>query len=147
MLPLKLHVDFSDVVAGLDNLARLPAARIHRELKPLVRADQAEHASKRTGPGGRWAPRALATVEKMRLEHVRRRPLGKLTGGGVSYRSTASAITATSKIPWSGVHQEGGRVGRGAEVPARPFLWISDALLHDSQRLVVDQLAAAFGGR
>jgi hypothetical protein len=35
-------------------------------------------------------------------------------------------LTIESKIPWAGVHNEGATVGRGAEVPARPFLFWDD---------------------
>ena len=34
-------------------------------------------------------------------------------------------LAAVSKIAWAAAHQEGGTVGRGAKLPARPFMWMS----------------------
>ncbi|HWU91602.1 MAG TPA: hypothetical protein VN253_30250 [Kofleriaceae bacterium] len=140
------RTSFQAVFAGLDGIARAGRG-IHRELKKLVQDDQRDHAKQRTGPSGLWAPRALATVRRMRLEGVRRRPLGKLLGAGVSYRANRAQIVGESKIKWSGVHQEGGKVGRGATVPARPFLWLSEAMIERALAYVADVRVRGFGER
>ena len=51
--------------------------------------------------------------------------LGRIAG---SIRSTikAGTLTVESKIPWAGVHNEGGQGGHGARIPARPFLFLED---------------------
>jgi phage gpG-like protein len=138
--------DFSNVLAGLAAMQR--GRSPHHELKQLVDADQRDHAKKRSGPEGAWAPRAPSTVRKMRLDGVRRRPLGKLVQrGAVSYRATKTGVIGTSKIKWSGVHQDGGRVGRGSVLKARPFLWLSKSLLVTSERLLTNVYVRRFGGR
>lgn len=140
-----VKADFSDALAGLDAMGR--ATSPHRELKELVIEDQRDHAKRREGPDGAWKPRALPTIRKMRLQGIRRRPLGKLLGAGVSYRANRAGVVGESKVAWSGVHQDGGRVGRGATVPARPFLWLSQKLLEVGERLLVNVKLRAFGGR
>lgn len=147
MLGVTTKADFSDVLAGLTAAKDTPAP--HRELKKFVVADQRDHAKTHSGPDGKWAPRALATVQKMRAEHVRRRPLGKLVvGGAVKYSATPRAIVGESKIPGISVaQQEGERVGRGVKLKARAFLWLSRSLLDTSARFIADSYAQRFGGR
>lgn len=146
MLTVTTKADFGDVVAGLR--AVRGAQPPHRVLKQFVVADQRDHAKKRSGPDGTWAPRALSTVRKMRLERVRRRPLGKLvTAGAVRYSANRRAIIGESKIPGISVaQQEGARVGRGVTLKARPFLWLSARLLDQSAAAVADTYGDRFGG-
>ena len=56
---------------------------------------------------------------------------GKMLGSRLpqSFKSKIrnGTLTRSSDIPWAGIHNEGGKVGRGAEIPARPFLfWDED---------------------
>lgn len=57
--------------------------------------------------------------------------LGKLAQA-FTFNITGSAVVITNHIPWSGVHNLGGKVGNGATLPARPFLFFSSA---NEQRL------------
>lgn len=50
--------------------------------------------------------------------------LGKL-GNSLKAQGTKTEAIAESRIPWSQVHNEGGTVGHGAQVPARPFLLLT----------------------
>lgn len=145
MLSVTTSADFSDVLAGLG--AVKAGASPHRTVKQFLVEDQRDHAAKREGPEGAWAPRALATVQKMRIERVRRRPLGKLLGAGVAYRANRGAVVGTSKVKWSSAQQDGGRVGRGVTLKARPFLWLSRSLLDQSTTFIAGTYAKRFGGR
>ncbi|HZU84107.1 MAG TPA: phage virion morphogenesis protein [Polyangiaceae bacterium] len=54
--------------------------------------------------------------------HANEKVLGRIAG---SIRSTIKngTLTVESRIPWAGVHNEGGRAGK-ANIPARPFLYL-----------------------
>ncbi|MDQ3295077.1 MAG: phage virion morphogenesis protein [Myxococcota bacterium] len=120
--------------------------QVFRDLKKPMRLDQREHAKDRSGPLGSWAARAPTTLAKLRSggRRLRKRPLGRLTTA-VTYRATRTGLMAESRVAWSGVHQEGGRVGRGSVIPARPFLWISDELLRKAEDAVTSAILLAFG--
>lgn len=139
-----------------------PAFRLLR--KPL-RKDQKAHMAAQQGPRGKWQALAAATREKrMRVggragKHTKRGKLKKsaqrklnrilssklLTGAKIKVRPTAISIRA--KGDWAGVHQKGGRVGRGARVPARPFMWVSDQLGRAAADAFARHLATAFNGK
>ncbi len=144
-MQLLAKFDMSDVERGLDSLkARGRAlAGAFRELVPAMREDQRDHAKSQAGPDGRWPPRAPST----RKSHgnMPRRPLGKLSTA-VSYRAGSMGASAESRIAWSGVHQDGGKVGNKATLPARTFLWISDRFLDFTVDVLGAKLVRAFGG-
>lgn len=54
---------------------------------------------------------------------IEQRLLGKLAS---SLEATVSGgtLVVRSKVPWAGVHNDGGNAGRGASIPARPFLFL-----------------------
>jgi phage gpG-like protein len=115
-----------------------------RVIKTEMRADQKAHASQQQGPDGSWPARAASTIKH--LGRSKRKLLGRLTSA-VTYKATADGVTAVSRAPWSGSHQEGDTVGHGAKLPARPFLWISDELAVRAILVIERVLLAAFGGR
>lgn len=129
-----------------------------RELRKPLRGDQREHARAQQGPSGSWPPRspmtearrrarnrALRTSKAMRTimpgKHKRRstpkRILGRLPGA-IIVTAGQLFVRARSRVDWSGVHQFGGRAGRGVRIPARPFLWLSDALLTTARDTLAD---------
>ena len=141
-------LDIGDVEKGLAAMQR--RARVlgpaFRELKRPLRLDQRDHSKRRAGPSAMWAPRAASTMAKLRAGGRRaRKPLGKLSGA-VAYTADATAVRARSRVLWSGVHQDGGTVGRGAKLPARPFLWISDDMLRVAEHTLGRALVRAYGG-
>jgi phage gpG-like protein len=142
-------LDLGDVFRGLDAMARRGRALgpVFRELKKPLRADQKDHSKKREGPSALWAPRAASTMARMRIGgHRARKPLGRLTGA-VSYFADATAVRGISRVLWSGIHQDGGTVGHGSRLPARPFLWISDDLLRIAENTLGSALVRAYGGQ
>jgi phage gpG-like protein len=34
-------------------------------------------------------------------------------------------VVVESRVPWSGIHNRGGAAGRGAQIPPRPFLEVT----------------------
>lgn len=146
---LAATVDISEAIDALDGMKRQgdrlgPA---FRELRKPMRADQREHAKKQEGPEGRWQPRAPITGASARAKRRRRRKLLGRLPGAITVRATATSVIAESKVAWSGVHQEGGKVGRGARIPARPFLWLSDAMIEKAIAVFEEHLLEGWGAR
>lgn len=143
-IAIRTRVDLRDVNAGFAEAHRELRA-VGRDLVKPMRADQRAHAKAQEGPEAKWPPRASSTVAKMRAQGRRRRPLGRLSTA-VTYRATSHAVIAESRAKWSGVHQDGGTVGRGSKIPARPFLWISDRLIDEAIEILQRPILRALGG-
>lgn len=124
-------------------------------LRRPMRDDQRDHAKAQAGPNGKWPRNSPKTIERARqMKRGRRkakkrakgrrketvkftnkrgrrqfrasRLLGSLPNRTVQVQQLGGdGLRAFSRVPWSGVHQEGGRAGRGSRIPARPFLWLS----------------------
>lgn len=130
-------IDVSRVTAAFRSAAH-PAVivAVARALRQPVRTDQRNHARAQEGPDGAWPARKSGSR--------RRRILGRLPGA-IRMEVRGATIAAVSKVAWSGAHQDGPtRVGRGAVVPARQFLWISDELLALAERSLVDASTREF---
>jgi phage gpG-like protein len=141
-------IDFGEVEKGLDAMARRARALgpAFRELKKPLKLDQKDHSKKRQGPSAMWAPRAASTMARLRQGSRRaKKPMGRLPSA-TRYTSDATSVTGRSKALWSGVHQDGGTVGHGSRLPARPFLWISDDMLTIAENTLGAALVRAYGG-
>jgi len=148
-------VDLEDFEAGLRDLGRAgkTLSPAFRKLKSPMRADQRAHARAEQGPDGKWAPRAPSTaadisgrrrgaraanqLAKGRGETARRRApgRGKILGripSAIVVRSGPGIVEVISRVSYSAIHQEGGKVGRGSVLPARPFLWMSEAFIQQA---------------
>ncbi len=154
---LGVKVDLRDVYKGFDSVKRRSKAvgPALRQMRAVLLADQRDHAQKQAGPDGGWDPLQSATTttrkrtrarnkrnkftplrQGQKRKRVATRILGRLpTAFSVKY--TPTSIMVESKIEWSGVHQDGGKVGRGAEIPARPFYWLSDKAKQEALKLLV----------
>lgn len=143
-----VEVELDEVFDGLDAMVRAG-----KDLRPVFKAAKADliadlkdHGEHATGPEGAWPPRSPATVEKILSTGGQRKNLtrkGRVKRGAAKrlgnvlgilprtwrIRYDRRTLEAISPVSWSAVHQEGGRVGKGAYLPARPFAWVSDALL------------------
>jgi phage gpG-like protein len=146
------NLDLTEVDRALDLVGDrgkrlLPA---FRDLRRPLRSDQKEHAKGERGPNGSWPPRSpvtearrkarnrgrrqtkamklIAPGKAKRRQSTPKRILGRLPAA-VIYTIGDKFIRGVSRVPWSGVHQQGGTVGRGSRIPARPFLWLSDRML------------------
>jgi len=114
-----------------------------RKLRKDFRKEQRSHfRAEESSDGSRWPERTDET-KRRQLRKAQRdaaargkknrprrtRLLGKLRNFKIRY--TKNSITAFSTAPWSGVQQAGGKVGHGAEIPAREFLWVNDKFVRD----------------
>lgn len=130
-----------------------------RQLRKPMRGDQRQHARDERGPDAAWPPRSPLTEARRRARNRRLRTtkamrtigLGKFTRTRATPKQilgrlpSALIVTAgelfvraTSRVPWSGIHQFGGRANHGARIPARPFLWLSDDLVETARQVLVD---------
>lgn len=116
-----------------------------KEARQPLRRDIADHRKQQKGPDGVWSPRAASTKE--RAQYGRKRPrkiLGRLPTA-LQTVSDRQRVAMRSRVAWSGVHQDGGRVGRGAKIPARPFLWASALALDAVAAIVARHLGKLWG--
>lgn len=126
---MEARLDDRELQRALDELARRADRDWFREVAPLARDDQREHAQRQEGPDGKWAPRDPDT--NARRPRKRRRVLGRLPGA-IKVRVHADAVEIESRVAWSDAHQKGGTVGNNAVLPERPFLWWSEEFLDDA---------------
>lgn len=113
------------------NTLRRPDLRpAWKEARQPLRADIASHRNQQRGPDGPWPARSSST--RLRSSSKRksrpRRMLGKLPTA-LTMKSDRRRVAMVSRVPWSKVHQDGGTAGRGARIPARPFLWASKTVI------------------
>lgn len=146
---LTVEIDLDEVYRSMDEAIRRghSLGPIFRDIKGPLKVDQQEHAKDRAGPDGAWPPRAAATLAKLRANGRRaRRPMGRLTSS-VKYRSTATGAIGESPVAWSGgAISKGGKVGHGATLPARQFLYASDQLLRFAGEMILDFIFDRWGG-
>ena len=125
-------LDSRDLERALDDIARRAshARPLFQELISPARKDQKDHKRQRSGPDRPWAAHAPATTLRRSRGRKRRRVniLGRLPSL-IKAKADRDGITLTSKVKWSGIHQEGGTAGRGSRIPKRSFLWWSEAFL------------------
>lgn len=147
MIDVGVKVDNRDLDKGLAAMADQGLVdAVARALKKPMRLDQRDHAAKAEGPESKWAPRKrLGTKGKKAQRRNRRKLLGKLPRATIVF-SRGGVVTAQSRAKFSAAHQDGATVGRGAKLPARPFLWISDGLETTAAVELQDAVLKAWGG-
>lgn len=145
---------FSDV-----ELRGKRAAPAFRQLRKPMRGDQREHAKAQSGPDASWAARSAMTEARRgaRARAQRNRKRALHPSSRTSSRSMPKRILgrlpsailvlagdlfvrAVSRVEWSGVHQYGGTAGRGAQIPRRTFLWLSDKLIATCEQVILDHV-------
>lgn len=127
-------LDLGDVDRLFDGMERRAgdADRFLATQRGPVLRDHRQYASQRKGPDGTaWAPLAPSTRKKRRKRKrgtKSGKPLGKLpkllrgkVRGGELVVDLPSTVAHIGKV-----HQSGGAVGRGARVPARPFVGLTE---------------------
>lgn len=166
-MPARIDVDLRKIDKAIKRAekAGVDLRPAFRKLRKPLRKDQGEHMRAMEGPRGKWQAVSAATREKRmrvggragkftkkgKLRKPAQRRLGRilskrlLTKAKIRVRPTI--ISITSQVKWAGIHQKGGRVGRGARVPKRPFMWISDELGRRAVGEFREHLAKAFNGK
>lgn len=132
MIEATLNWDLEELFEGYDEMsaAGRDLRPVWREVKPLVREDVRDHFKTREGPDDTWPPRDKASRGQRRML------LGRLRTAW-SFEIFPRLLRIVSKVPWSGVHQDGGRAGHGASIPQRVHMYFSEKFLD----VLVDRLA------
>lgn len=136
---LTATVKIHSVLRRIEDMSKTDRRKVFSSARKPSRADQRDHAKKQESPRGRWAQLASSTVERRSQSSKRRRSrrlLGKLPAALVM-KHDADKLTIRSRTSWGHIHQLGGNGGKGARIPARPFLWISPQLIRQVKRLFV----------
>jgi phage gpG-like protein len=161
VLELRFDLDIEDIVDGFEDMSR--AGRnltpVWSQLEPVLKADIRAHFDLREGPDGPWAPLAASTVAKRRQDATRRGK-GRRTKSGRKSRAVANPLNrlrtsfhvrysrdylrAVSKVEWSGAHQDGATVGKGAVLPAREHIYGSDQFLDIAESRLMAWIGAAW---
>lgn len=153
---VKLEVEFDDaeVRRALDRL-RAAGADLRPALEDigeyLLRTTRERFVDQKDPDGAPWAPLAPATVAR------KKRNAGKILTrdgylrGGLAYRADSDSVVVGSPSVYAGTHQFGAERGafgvtsRGSpipwgDVPARPFLGLSDADEREVVDIILDYL-------
>ena len=64
----------------------------------------------------------------------------------IDYAATSDKVMVGSKLPYARIHQLGGKTGKGHKVdmPARPYLGVSEEDMDEVRETMADFLAGAF---
>ena len=158
-LDIDMRLDLEDVIDGFESMKRRGRnlSAVWRELEPIAKRDQTEHARLQEGPDGPWQPldsstrarrlqskrRTARSKGRRRPKRVGRRLLGRLPRL-VRVAFNRDTFLVRSKVPWSGAHQDGAAVGRGARVPQRQHVYFSKQFLDRIADAVAERLRRAF---
>lgn len=148
-IQIHANVNVSGVLAALARLRTTDVRGALRKLRKPMHADQRDHRDKQRGPRASWAPLAPTTLARYARAGIRRnrRILAKLPNARTT-TVTASSLIMKSRVKWSLAHQDGPkRVGHGAILPQRQFLWISRQLIREARREFRRAMWARFFGR
>lgn len=112
-----------------------------KEARRPTLADQRQHARDQAGPDGKWAPRSPFTIERARARGRKRarRTLGRLPGANM-VKIGPRSLKVISRAKWSLAQYLGARVGHGARLPARPWLYASRKLLETIAKIIGKRL-------
>ena len=139
----RVNLGFLDYVRA--RWASLDLRPAWKDARPVLRADQKDHARKQEGPEGPWAPRSSSTRVRAGTRRKRaRRLLGRLPTS-VAMKGDRQRLLMRSPVRWSGAQHEGDRVGHGAMIPARPFVYVTQRALEAVAGVVVRAVAKVFG--
>lgn len=145
-------------------------AMVFRALRRPLIADLNAHAERESSPEGKWPKRSASTerelgrrrsvfVSTTRTRKTKRRK-AQVTKAAVRFNTILGGLPSTTvvraknfqveaknPVPWAHVHQFGGRVGKGAIVPERPFVFISDQVAEAASNAIADYVADGWKGK
>lgn len=147
-MPIDLEVSFDleDVLDGFNEMSRAgrDLRRAWRELKPVLKVDIREHFRAREGPDGKWPPLAASTKEKRKAARGGRRRRGGLLGKlrtAFTIEFDEKELRAESRVPeWASAHQDGATVGRGAKLPKRTHIWMSNEFIDRAVERLIEHI-------
>lgn len=153
MIGIRATVKLNGIEAAMRRLTTFEKKAAFREVGMHARQDQTLHDVKHEGPDGPWPalhPSTVARYAKAAKAKRGRARARKLLGRlpkALQTIITGSSLKVRSRVKWAFVHQAGGRAGRGARIPRRQFLWISDRLMQRSSRVFQEHLLKAWRDR
>lgn len=164
-----IELDKKGVFRGLRKIRKAANSpgKIMGKIRRVQRVELDRFARKEASPEGRWKRRASRSARRAARRGARvvrgrtraatrrrgARTAVRFSGGGkilgqlpdtVVTRRRRSEIVSRSPVPWSGVHDVGGRVGRGSTIPARPFVFIAPRTLEVTEELALDLMLTAW---
>lgn len=150
---LRATVRYGSVKLLFANLRNVDLKKTFSDLRGPARFDQRHHWRKEEAPEGHWPGLAASTRARRQFRRGRdksgrnrkwsRKLMGRFPNSLQSIVSAHSLVIRSRVKRFSMVHQKGGRVGRGARLPARQYLWISDWLRYRAAQLFNQALARA----
>lgn len=138
MALVNIHADvrIGGVLMAFSYLTRTDFRQTFLRLRKPMHWDQMDHKARQRGPTSPWqqlAPSTLAKYAKLGKRR-NRRILAKLPNARQTEVTSKALIMKSRVRRWSNAHQDGPtRVGRGARLPQRQFLWISDGLRKEAR--------------
>jgi phage gpG-like protein len=142
---IKIRLD--GAVAGLRALSReAETARraFFESLKKPAKEDLREHQKQQRGEQSSWPGLDADTRARGRRARRRRRGLlGRLPRAWKSYISPEH-FKLRNMVRWASVHDEGGRVGRGSQIPRRQFVFLGRSFVEDATAVWRDRVLRAW---
>jgi hypothetical protein len=149
MLQITGTIRLHEVQAGLHGMLRQAESTAARSFFESVRKpaqqDLREHQKERKGEVGAWPALDPATMRNRQLARARRkgrkpgrrrrapgiaRMLGVVPQAWKAFVSE-DGLLLRNMVRWAGVHDEGGRAGKGATMPRRQFVYFGRDFLED----------------
>lgn len=147
MAILRIQIKAEDAAGRLDQIAQRAA-----NMRPAYQAignylvgETQDRIKRETSPdGSRFQSLAAATVQRKAAKGKIRKILqeeGNLVGT-IAAQVQGAGVAIGSNLPYSAIHQYGGRAGRGRKVtiPARPYLGVNEADEAEIVGLIEDHL-------
>lgn len=141
---LRATVHYGTVKLMFANIRNVDMKKTFSDLRGPARFDQRHHWRTEESPEGRWPGLAQATRERRRFRRGRdkngrkrnwaRKLMGRFPNALQSIVSARSLIVRSRVKKFSQIHQKGGRIGNGARLPSRQYLWISTWLVQQAQK-------------
>ena len=155
----RLTIDVTGIDTAAKQLGALAAAG--RDLTPvmrdigeyLVRSTKDRFEQERAPDGSPWQPLSETTRRRKKRNKNRILTESGLLGGQIAYQAGPAEVLVGSGRVYAGTHQFGakrgafGRTAKGGpipwgDIPARPFLGLSDADANEITALVAGYLAS-----
>lgn len=141
---LKATVRYGSVKLMFANLRNVDMKKTFSDLRGPARFDQRHHWRKEESPDGHWKGLAASTRARRQFRRGRgkngkrqnwsRKLMGRFPNALQSIVTAQKLVIRSRVRKFSMVHQKGGRIGRGARLPSRQFLWISNWLVEHASK-------------
>lgn len=143
MTGITYELDTAEAIAGLRHLSAFDIADLAYNVGALLESSTRRRIDEeKTAPdGAAWAPWSPGYAATRSGRHSLLVGDNSLAGSIQNLSDDQAAIVGTNMV-YGAIHQFGGEAGRNhaAEIPARPYLGISERDRRDIERLVEGEL-------